>query len=182
MEARGPQDVVVVEYDPTWPAQFNRERARIRAALAGSEPPVVAIEHVGSTAVPGMASKAIVDILVGTAGPVPFERFVPPLEMLGYEFIGMPQFTESSFLRRGPWRHATHHLHVTALGSAFWRDTLLFRDTLRASPGLAAEYVALKRRLAAQFPHDRPSYTQGKSEFIAAVLASARARQPLDAV
>ena len=132
----------IAPYDSTWPLQFETERDLLKAAL---RPWLTGeIEHIGSTAVPGLVAKPVIDIMA-------------PVDTL-----------ESS-----P-SHRTHHLHLVPHTSPLWKQRLVFRDALRSNPKLAAEYVWLKLRLAQQFRTDREAYTDGKSAFIENVLQQTR--------
>ena len=159
------RDVVVVEYDAGWPAQFASEKARIEAAVGGI---VIAIEHAGSTAVPGLAAKPIIDIVAGVRVLADCERCIAPLEALGYEDRGDGGMPDHRFFRKGQPR--THHLHMVEHESAFWHEHLAFRDLLRASPELAQRYGELKQRLAIEFRTQREQYTEAKTPFITSAL------------
>lgn len=166
------EPVLVVKYDPEWPRRYEEERARIIAALGGL---ITGIEHVGSTAVPGLGGKPIIDIMVGVARLEDGERCVGPLEGLGYEYRGEAGIPGRLFFRKGQPR--THHIHLVEQGSDFWKDLLLFRDFLRANPEIVAEYDRLKKELAARFRTDREAYTEAKTHFIRSVLGRARAAE-----
>lgn len=163
-------EVAVLDYQPGWVAVFEAERDRIAAALTVTDSPPAGIEHVGSTAVAGLASKPIVDIMVTYTRLPDVDDITAALATPGYELVDKPEFTESLFFRRGATLESTIHLHVTTDTSAFGLQMLRFRDALRASPNLAAEYAAFKRGLAERFPDDRPSYTSAKGPFIMRVI------------
>ncbi len=163
--------VEVVDYDPTWPERYAEERERIAAALA---PLPVRIEHIGSTAVPGLAAKPVIDILVGVpdierAGPA-----VAALIRLGYSYA--PEFEGISPEQRYFYKGMphTHHIHMVETASDMFAYHLAFRDYLRAHPEAAAEYARLKRGLAARFRDDRDAYTDGKADFVKTITAAAR--------
>jgi GrpB-like predicted nucleotidyltransferase (UPF0157 family) len=160
--------VRVVPYDPAWPALFAAEAARIRAALDGLP---LRLEHMGSTGVPGLAAKPIVDILAGRPPGSAVGPYVEALARAGYAHRGEQGIPGREFFRRGDPR--AYHVHLAEEGSAPWRTPLAFRDALRADPALAAEYGALKRELAARFPRDREAYIEGKGPFVARVLREA---------
>jgi len=164
--------VLVVEYDPEWPRRYEDERARIIAALGGL---MTGIEHVGSTAVPGLGGKPVIDIMVGVARFEDGERCVGLLEGLGYEYCGEAGIPGRLFFRRGLPR--THQIHLAEEGGDFWEDVLLFRNFLRAHPQTAAEYYKLKKKLAARFRTEREVYADAKTPFIRSVLERARAAQ-----
>jgi GrpB-like predicted nucleotidyltransferase (UPF0157 family) len=167
-------EVSVIDYDPAWIAIYESERDQIVAALSTIEPALLLIEHVGSTAVPGLAAKPIVDIMVCYERLPEIDRVASALAEIGYAYVSKPEFTESYFFRRGESLDNTIHLHVTTITSEFGLQMLRFRDALRASPNLAADYAAFKRGLADQYPHDRPSYTLAKGPFITGVIGTQR--------
>jgi GrpB-like predicted nucleotidyltransferase (UPF0157 family) len=158
--------VRVVPYDARWPALFAAEEARIRTALDGIP---LELEHVGSTSVPGLAAKPIIDIMAGRLADVPAERVIPLLVKAGYEHRGDRGLPGREFFRRGDPR--SYHVHLVDLASHYWREHLGFRDRLRADPATLAEYASLKRALAARFPFDREKYIEGKADFIQGVIA-----------
>src|SRR5215203_503586 len=160
--------VVLVEYDPQWSANFQRERARIEAALGAP----AKVEHVGSTSVPGLAAKPIIDIMVGVQRlPTTFGEYVGPLQSVGYEYTPTPGISGRWFFQQGPWGMHTHHLHLVEHEGAVWEEYSVFRDHLRSNPEVAQQYVDLKRRLAAQPGIDRPTYSAAKTPFITGVVA-----------
>lgn len=157
--------VRVVPYDPAWPALFAAEADRIRVAADGLP---LRLEHMGSTSIPGLAAKPIVDILAGRPPGSAVAPYVEALVRAGYAHRGEQGIPGREFFRRGDPR--SYHVHLAEEGSPAWRTPLAFRDALRADPALAAEYGALKRELAARFPRDRESYIEGKGPFVARVL------------
>jgi GrpB-like predicted nucleotidyltransferase (UPF0157 family) len=164
--------VVVVPYDPGWPAQFEAERAGLEEALAlwleGG------VHHVGSTAVPGLAAKPILDMLAGVGGLDAARAASAPLAGLGY--VSAPHRPDEAHHFSKPsarLAEATHGLHLTVPGSDLWRERLAFRDALRADPALVREYAGLKARLARDHGCDLGAYTAGKRAFVASVLARA---------
>jgi len=165
--------VAVVDYDPAWVKMYEDQRDAIVAALDDAGLPVARVEHVGSTAVPGLAAKPIIDIMVCYDELPALEVLLTPLTSIGYRYVPRQDFTESYFFRRGDSFEGAIHLHVTTLDSEFGLQMLRFRDALRASPSLAADYAAFKRTLAEQFPDDRPSYTAAKGPFVSRATASA---------
>jgi GrpB-like predicted nucleotidyltransferase (UPF0157 family) len=157
-----------------WAQRYERERARLLAALG---PHVLDLQHVGSTAIPGILAKPILDI---AAAVVSFETAtvcIAPLEALGYVYRGENGIPRRHyFVLRSPDGETTLvHLHMLEIDSAEWENHLLFRDYLRAYPQKAQAYQALKERLMAQFRGDRLAYTEGKAAFIARILEAARA-------
>jgi GrpB-like predicted nucleotidyltransferase (UPF0157 family) len=163
------REVVVVDYDAAWPARFEDEKTRIAAALRDLSDGIVAIEHVGSTAVNGLAAKPIIDIMLGVRDLSIGERCIHPLEAIGYDYRGEAGIPGRLFFRKGQPR--SHHLHMVRHGSEFWERHILFRELLRRRPDLAAEYGALKKKLAIKYRTQRLEYTDAKTPFIEQALA-----------
>ena len=163
--------VRIVPYDPAWPALFDAEVARLAPILA-AHGVTLRLEHTGSTAVPGLAAKPILDILAGWQGEGSREAAIRGLESAGYLDRGESGIPGRDFFRRGEPRQ--YHVHLARVGSTFWNDHLTFRDHLRARPDVAAAYAALKRQLAARYPTDREAYIEAKTEFVLEALANAR--------
>jgi len=171
METPAPMPVMVVPYDPAWPEMFERERAAILAALADLK---VAVEHMGSTAVPGLAAKPKVDILVGLRAWDDLDTAVEALLGIGYEHERQLLKPEHFSLRRGRPHHTTHRVHLVVRNGEGWRDVLSFRDALRGDADLAARYGQLKHELARRHADDvsHEAYMSGKAPFIEAILAA----------
>lgn len=161
--------VLVVPYDPRWPELFQVEVQRLSAAMAAAGLPALAFEHIGSTAVRGLAAKPILDILAGRDRAVPPSVYVPALEAAEYVHRGELGVPGREFLRRGMLR--THHLHLVERGGENWRRYLRLRDILRTSPELRSRYASLKHELAHRYPRDREAYTKGKSDLIERILS-----------
>lgn len=159
--------------DPSWPAQFEHERAALDEAIG--EWVCGRIHHVGSTAVPGLDAKPIIDILAGVHDLDTARACFGPLTDLGYLYA--PYLPEEMhwFCKPHPARR-THHLHLVPVGSQRYRDELAFRDRLRGDPQVAGRYVSLKRELAERHRDDREAYTEAKSAFVQAILGSERAQ------
>ena len=156
-----PDPIVIVEYDPAWPTEF--ELLRDRAADAVGDV-VVAIEHVGSTAVPRLAAKPVIDLVV-VVEPVDVQTAVERLVEIGYVHRGNLG-VEGREAFSAPEDERRHHLYVSPTDSEELRAQLAFRDRLRRDAALAAEYEALKRELAVRFRDDRPAYTEAKTDFV----------------
>ena len=173
------EEVAVVPYDPRWPILFEMERNHLRACLP--EDLIGRIEHFGSTAVPGLAAKPIVDILVEVSDLEETKRRVAPiLEGQGYDYFWRPTWGDDQppyyawFIKRDGRGVRTHHLHMVESHFEHW-DRLLFRDYLIAHPAVAGEYAALKFQLAEAHRDDRVTYTKAKTDFI--IETTLRAKQ-----
>jgi len=169
-----PNDPVeLTAYSPMWPAVFDIERERL-LRIFGADAAV--IEHIGSTAVPGLSAKPIIDVMLGVPVLAIVERVMPALAEDGYRYV--PEFEKSVPDRRyfvKPDGQPGHFaLHAVVMGSAFWRDRLAFRDALRGSPELAEEYLRLKKRLASRPAGDRGAQADAKTNFIRSVVDRTR--------
>jgi GrpB-like predicted nucleotidyltransferase (UPF0157 family) len=162
--------VRVAPYDSTWPSLFAAEAERLRRCFAAAGLPVV-LEHTGSTAVPGLAAKPIVDILAGYPEGAAVPEYTSVLTRADYVHRGEQEIPGREFFRRGNPR--AYHVHLTAIDSPFWRDHLIFRDRLRSDNALREAYATLKRDLAARFPRDREAYIAAKGSFVSEVLGTA---------
>lgn len=165
------EPIHLAAYDPAWPARFEEERTALVAAIG--EWIVDDVHHVGSTAVPGLEAKPIIDILVGVRG---LDESLPCFEPLaGLDYLYAPYLAEEMhwFCKPHPSRR-THHLHFVPAGSQRYAEEIAFRDRLRENPQIAAKYLALKRCLASRFANDREAYTDAKSDFIRCVLGQER--------
>jgi GrpB-like predicted nucleotidyltransferase (UPF0157 family) len=169
-----PRCVKLVPYDPDWRRAFEREKARLQQAVGEQ---VLEIQHVGSTAIPGVAAKPIIDIGIAVKDFEDAAACVPPIEALGYTYRGEHGIPRRHYFIQGaPLR--THHLHMVEVMSWDWRSLVLFRDTLIAHPETAAAYLALKQELARRFQGQREAYTDGKASFIEQVLRAAGLETP----
>ncbi|MBI5596029.1 MAG: GrpB family protein [Elusimicrobia bacterium] len=155
-------------YDAGWPAAFAAERDAVRAELGGR---IGQVEHIGSTAVPGMAAKPTIDIMVGVEDLVVDDTVVGPLAARGYRYLGEYGIPGRHFFRKGS--PPTHHLHWVRTGGDFWWKQVVFRDYMRAAAEDARAYETLKRGLADRFHNDRARYTASKSEFVSSALERA---------
>jgi GrpB-like predicted nucleotidyltransferase (UPF0157 family) len=171
-------EVSIVAYDPAWPRLFEEEKRHLIACL----PPqlIRRVEHFGSTAVPGLCAKPIVDMLVEVSSLEETKsRVVPILEAQGYDYFWRPTRGEDGppfyawFIKRNADGIRTHHVHMVERDFEHW-DRLLFRDYLIAHPETAKEYEVLKLGLASDYPDDRVAYTDGKAEFVARVTLAAK--------
>ena len=165
--SRGP--VIVVDYDPAWPKRYATESERIRASLGDL---VVEIEHMGSTAVPGLAAKPVIDISVGLKGLELTAEQVGGMRELGYEHLGELGLPGRLFFRKGG-ETSTHHVHAVVWRGEHWMRHLAFRDYLRSHSDEAQEYGEAKRRLAAEVDHDWYAYVERKNVFAEELFARA---------
>jgi GrpB-like predicted nucleotidyltransferase (UPF0157 family) len=164
-----PQPVVVAAYDPGWSQLFEELRARVAAAL---DDLAVAIEHVGSTSVPGLAAKPIIDMDAVIPSTADLPAAIARLAAIGYRHegnLGIPEREAFAPPPDMPW----HHLYVCPLGSEEFRRHIAFRDYLRAHPEEARAYGAFKQVAADRFRDDRAAYTQAKHEFVEAMVQRA---------
>ena len=161
--------VQLTPWTPRWPTLFAEEAERLQAALG---PLALGLEHYGSTSVPGLPAKPILDILVGGPPPMIPAPYVEALAPLGYEFV--PRAGVPEHLVFGRDRLRTHLVHVVEHGGSAWQRGLRFRDALRADAALATAYAELKTALALDHAADRAAYTAGKAAFIERVLAGGR--------
>ncbi|MBL7953061.1 MAG: GrpB family protein [Flavobacteriales bacterium] len=170
--------IAVLPYDPSWPQRYTEVEARLKKLLPKNL--VQRIAHIGSTAVPGLSAKPIIDVQVEVNDLQEVrERVVPMMEEQGYEFIWRRSMGESEpyyawFILRNERGERMEHVHIIAPDHVS-ADRIVFRDLLRKHPEEAASYETLKNMLAKKFAKDRVAYTQGKTEFIHSTLRKGRA-------
>lgn len=171
------EPIVICEYDAEWPRRYAIAATEVRATLA---PWIVQIEHIGSTAVPGLPAKPVIDIMIGVRSLAASAEIVPAVETFGYEYV--PDFEEVFPFRRyfrrwdGDGRCRTHQIHLVERDNLeWWSRHINFRDWLRAHDDDRDAYAELKRSLAATFRNDRIGYTDAKQEFVRAIEARAAA-------
>jgi GrpB-like predicted nucleotidyltransferase (UPF0157 family) len=169
--------ITIDPYDPAWPARFDAEAVSIRRSLGEL---ALRVDHVGSTAVPGLAAKPVVDIQISVPSLEPMGNFIERLSQIGYDRVPLGTFdlVYPFFQKPADWP-STHHIHLCVVGSEQERKHLAFRDYLRNHPLVAAEYVTLKRELACSNDGgtiaSQERYSLSKSEFVNSVLARALA-------
>jgi len=175
-------ELVLVDHQPDWSRQFAVLAGELQLAFEGAD---VCIEHIGSTAVPGLCAKPVLDVLLGAGALSEIEARVPALARLG--FIYRPEHEAALPARRYFTRNAVAlpasarvHLHAVVVNAAIWQQHMAFRNALRASPPLRAQYAALKRVLAAEHLHDKAAYTAAKGPFIVGVVSAALAAGTAD--
>lgn len=161
--------IVIVPYDPGWPEQFRRSGTVLREALGEM---ALRIDHIGSTAVPGLAAKPIIDVQISVSALEPVDPYRVPLEGLGFVFRAANPDLSKRYFREMPGDRRTH-IHVRCGGSWSEQGALLFRDYLRGHEDDAKVYAALKYHLAEEYRDDRASYMEGKASFIWEIIARA---------
>ncbi|SDL82063.1 GrpB domain, predicted nucleotidyltransferase, UPF0157 family [Franzmannia pantelleriensis] len=164
------EPVRLAEYDSTWPAHFDAERERLLERFPVA---LIDVQHIGSTAIPGMPAKPIIDVMAGVASMAAADSLFEPI--LDHGYVTSREFNAALTDRRWFMRHAngrrTHHLHVVVHNGELWRQRLAFRDALRADPIQATRYAALKCELASRHQVDREAYTRAKGDFVRSVIA-----------
>ena len=163
--------VAVRDYDPRWPAEYEREAALLMAVLDGV---VAELEHVGSTSVPGLAAKPVIDIAVAFTDRAKLEEGRRRLVAAGYDDRGDFGDRGGVIVAKGPMSNRTHVLHLVEATDDQWWRYLVFRDALRADEALRERYATLKKRLADEYWRDRQTYLDGKQPFIDQVVAERR--------
>lgn len=165
--------VIIVDYNPMWPTFYEEERTLLLHVIGDY---IEEIQHIGSTSVPGLGAKPIIDIMIGIHELSLVDNCVQPLQSLGYEYLGEFGIPGRYYFRKPSGAlttHRTHHIHMVETNHDGWKRNILFRDYLRTHREDAKQYENLKRALAKQFGSDREGYTDAKTEFIEAVLVQA---------
>jgi GrpB-like predicted nucleotidyltransferase (UPF0157 family) len=162
--------VRLVSSSEKWRLIFEEEKRILEERLGDS---AADVEHIGSTAIPGILAKPIIDIDLGVRKPEDFQKLMKLLADLGYEWREDSSERNHLLFAKGPEENRTHYLHAVEYGGTVWRHDLLFRDYLRKHPGRAAQYAKLKEMLAGTYRDDRGSYTSGKRDFILETLSLA---------
>ena len=172
------EDVSISQYNPDWPQIFEQEKDHLLSCLPNEL--IKRIEHFGSTAVPNLSAKPIIDMLVEvTSLEETKQKIVPILEGQGYDYFWRPTFGDDTppfyawFIKRDSKGNRTHHIHMVENDFEHW-ERLLFRDYLIEHPDVAQEYQDLKLRLSNDYPNDRIAYTNGKTEFIVRITKIAK--------
>jgi GrpB-like predicted nucleotidyltransferase (UPF0157 family) len=163
--------VQLVPYTPAWASLFEAERVRLQQALGAD---ALDIQHIGSTAVPGLAAKPILDLAIAVASEGVVTVCVPRLTDLGYTYRGYRGSDQGHFFDRGSEERLTHYLHMLPIHEPAWWNYLRFRDYLRAQLAVRDAYLRLKQELAARYAEDRAAYTAAKASFVQHTLAAAQ--------
>lgn len=168
------QDVHLQVYDAVWADQYATEARNICLALGHAELPM---EHIGSTAIPGLSAKPVLDMMIGVEELEQVDEWKEQLEAMGYEEVHHPDMPERRFFRKGPRGAGTHHLHIYVYESEAWSHQWLFREELRRSSTKRQHYELLKQTLVRLYPHDRKRYTAAKAPFIQRTINQAQRRR-----
>ena len=168
--------VKIVPYNPAWAQIFEQEKLALKKMFGDR---ILAIEHVGSTAVPELPAKPIIDINVAITSLIDVQDFIEKLPTLGYQYLPnrsypVPEYDYRHFFIKGPESNRTHHLKLIELYNKEWKDSILFRDYLRLNKEARDRYTTLKQQLTEKYADDRASYTEGKTEFIHEIIRQVR--------
>lgn len=160
--------IVIESYCSEWREYFTQEAGLIQSVVGIF---ITVVEHIGSTAVPGLAAKPIIDMLIGVKSLVDSPHFIAPLQQLGYVYVPEheAELPERRYLYKQANSEDTFHLHMVEPESEFFSRHIAFRDYLRSHPEAVAAYAALKLKLAREFGSDRAGYTDAKTEFILSI-------------
>ena len=166
------KNIDVVPYRSGWKELYEQEANLLKSTLGEK---VLRIEHIGSTSIPGMEAKPIIDIMAGVVSLAQATELVPMVEPLGYVYKALDTTPERMFFaKERTTEYRTHHLNITQQGSGFWKNQIAFRDYLRVHKQVAAEYVDLKKHLARVYSRTLELDRDGKTEFVDRVLALAK--------
>jgi GrpB-like predicted nucleotidyltransferase (UPF0157 family) len=163
--------VILKKYHKEWARAFEAEKKNLQNLLGHV---ALDIQHIGSTAVPGLVAKPIIDILMAVKSLGDVSSLRPLLEKAGYEYRKNGSGNKQILFVKGPEELRTHYLHITELGGSVWQNDIAFRDYLRSHPKAVEEYQKIKEILASKYGDKREDYTAGKSEFIETILSQAR--------
>jgi GrpB-like predicted nucleotidyltransferase (UPF0157 family) len=167
--------VVVSPYSNEWPNLFRNLKDNLIRLFA---PISITVEHIGSTSVPGLAAKPVIDVLIGAASLADIESKIDLLSEHGYEYVSKyeKEIPDRRYFVKSSANSLRVHIHAVELGSRIWQEHLAFRDALRSDISLRAQYQSLKLQLAEQFVHNKSAYSAAKNPFIESVLAAALGR------
>ncbi len=166
-------NVELKEHNEKWKKEFEEEKKVLKEIFKDD---ALEIEHVGSTAIPGLKAKPIIDMAIAVKDLDVALKHVEELEKHGYNFRGNAGIEGRYFFAKGPEDNRTHYLHVEPINSSNWETHIMFKRYLLENPEVIKEYEKVKAELAEKYPNDRKSYTAGKDEFIKEVLEKARER------
>lgn len=153
------------KYSPEWKMLYEKEEKLLRDSVGEY---IIDIQHIGSTSIPDIVAKPIIDIGIAIANFEEWQRLIEPIQNLGYKYKGENGIPRRHYFVKGDPR--THHLHILEINSDEWKKHITFRDSLRKNKELADEYTRIKTELAEKFRNDRLAYTEGKTDFVQYVL------------
>lgn len=164
------ENIELEPYSPSWLEKFQKEATKIREAIG--EGNIISIEHIGSTAIPGISAKPIIDIAIGVQSLETAKNFLPVLEKMGYSFWDKNPKKDRMFFVKGlpPNGPRTFHVHIMEASGDELPKRILFREYMRTHPEEADKYEALKKELSEKYKQDREAYTEAKSDFISNVI------------
>ena len=163
--------VSVLQYQPSWKVAFDNEKQMLLKSLGDY---ILDIEHVGSTAVPGLAAKPIIDMIAAVDDLSVYKLLIEPLTTMSYEYMPERVFDDRVFFPKGTRANRTYHLSLVLKDSKGWTQPILFRDYLIKNDAARSRYQMLKLELAVKYPNDRASYTKAKEQAIQQLLAEAQ--------
>ena len=164
--------VELKDHDPAWTDLYEQEKQLLIDTFGDR---IVAVEHIGSTAIPGIPAKPIIDMNVAVESLDDIDDFIQKLPELRYEYIPERRYADRQFFPKGPSECRTHHLNLVELDSqTAWKNQLLFRDYLRENEDVRNQYAELKRKLADEYADNREEYTERKSEFVMSIINKAQ--------
>ncbi len=169
------EDEIALEtYDPNWPKLAEQEIQNLTNALSMHQ--VCDIQHMGSTSIPGLEAKPIIDLMIAVRTMDEAQPLISPIEELGYSFWTQSPKDKLFFVKGMPpyGKKRTHHIHIVTIDGEHWQNRLLFREFMREHPQECKKYLRLKRKLAQDHRYDREAYTDAKTEFVKQVLKKAR--------
>ena len=162
--------VKLLLYNPKWKESFEKEKRRLQKVLGDL---VISIEHVGSTSVPGVSAKPIIDIAIVVKSIKSSDKFTKLLQGLGYQYKQDDNVPGRLFFTKGSENKRTHYIHIIELGGKEWKNLILFRDYLLSHKQAVIAYNKLKNKLAEDYSSDRKSYTSGKNDLIGSIIKKA---------
>ena len=163
--------VVLVPYDPTWAKEFEKEKKILKKILGKN---ALDIQHVGSTSIPGLSAKPIIDIAVAVENVSMLHKLISVLSLAGYDVKDSINELGEILARKGTPENRTHYIHIEIKNSVFWNNHILFRDYLLKHHEYVKEYEKLKKDVADKFGEERKLYTAAKNKFISSVLKLAK--------
>lgn len=167
--------IFLVDYNSDW-IRLAEEEISVLKKIFHDQDWIIAIEHIGSTAIPGLAAKPIIDLYIGARSIEEAQQAIAPIKKLGYEFWEDNPNKEKLFFVKGMpplGKGRTHHIHIVEYDSDYWEARILFRDYLRTHPKEVQRYAKLKHKLSKEHTNDREAYTDAKANFIESILKKA---------